>query len=118
MLFCFGSPSPGASKASDWPHPGVLRVLGASLEQLGDDRLDQTHVLGTAHWQPVEAKVPDHLRYRLEGTTKLAKDVLSSLVALDAHVHKALGAPKKHGFRILLLCHLRFLHFAYLRDSE
>jgi len=79
----------------------LLGVLGSSLEQLGDDRLDETHVLGSSNWQPVEAKVTDHLGNRLEGTAELAQDVLAGLVALDPHVHEALGAPEKEGIRML-----------------
>lgn len=66
----------------------------AHLQQLRGDRLQQAHVLGAAHRQPVQTVVPDDLRYRAERLAELAQDVLAGLVHLDAHVHEAFGAPE------------------------
>lgn len=70
-------------------------VCRGCLQQLRYDRLDQTHVLRSAYRQPVEAKVSYHIGYRLKGSTELPQYILTCLIALDPHVHEALGTSVK-----------------------
>jgi len=65
-----------------------------ALQKLDDDRMQETHVLGTAYRKTIHAKVTDHLWYVVERFAELAEDIcVQLLVLLDAHVHEAAGAP-------------------------
>jgi hypothetical protein len=51
-------------------------------------------VFSATHRQPVETKVSNHFGDVVEGSTELAEDELAGfVVALDAHMHEALGTP-------------------------
>lgn len=51
-------------------------------------------MLSAPNWQPVQTKVPNHVRYCREGPAKLAQDELARfVVALYSHVHESFCAP-------------------------
>lgn len=66
-----------------------------ALQKLNYDRMQETHVLGTAYRKTIHAEMTDHFRYVLERFAKLPQNVSVELfVLLDAHMHEAAGAPE------------------------
>jgi len=66
-----------------------------ALQKLDDDRMQETHVLGTADRKTIYAEVTDHLWYVVERLAELAEDIrVQLLVLLDAHMHEAASAPE------------------------
>lgn len=66
-----------------------------ALQKLNYDRMQETHVLGTAYRKTIHAEMTDHFRYVLERLAELSQDVsVQLLVLLDAHMHEAAGAPE------------------------
>lgn len=64
-----------------------------ALQKLSYDRMQETHVLGTAYRKTIHAEVTDHFRYALERLAKLSQDVgVQLLVLLDAHMHETASA--------------------------
>lgn len=78
-----------------FPHEKTSRTTKKILsQQLRNDRLDQTHVLGPPDRQPVQRKVSYHHRHRAERFAELSQDEGAvGGVPLDPHVHESPGAP-------------------------
>jgi hypothetical protein len=75
-----------------------------ALQKLDDDRMQETHVLGTADRKTIHAEVTDHLWYVVERLAELAEDIrVQLLVLLDAHMHEATGAPGMIGERFTIV---------------
>lgn len=73
-----------------------------ALQKLNYDRMQQTHVLGTAYGKTIHAEVTDHFRYVVERLAELSQDVsVQLLVLLNAHVHEAASAPKTKKITVL-----------------
>uniref|UniRef100_A0A182J5M0 Uncharacterized protein n=1 Tax=Anopheles atroparvus TaxID=41427 RepID=A0A182J5M0_ANOAO len=67
-------------------------------KNLSNDWLEKTHMLSAPHGQPVQAKVPNHVRYGRERAAELSEDELAGIgVPLYPHVHKTFGAPETRG---------------------
>lgn len=66
-----------------------------ALQKLNYDRMQETHVLGTAYRKTIHAEMTDHFRYVLEWFAELPQNVsVQILVLLDAHMHEAAGTPE------------------------
>ena len=66
-----------------------------ALQKLNYNRMQETHVLGTAYRKTIHAEMTDHFRYVFERFAKLPQNVCVQLfVLLDAHMHETTGAPK------------------------
>lgn len=66
-----------------------------ALQKLNYDRMQETHVLGTAYRKTIHAEMTDHFRYVLERLAKLPQNVsVQFFILLNAHMHETAGAPE------------------------
>jgi hypothetical protein len=67
-----------------------------ALQKLNNDRMQETHVLGTAYGKTIHAEMTDHFRYVVEWLAELSQNISVQLfVLLNAHMHETACAPKK-----------------------